>query len=180
MQRKDLQCTMHKHIYLQSPRFVYVMQDSWLRFIPEWKLICLRVRVPSFERLRCTSPSSPLRLQISARLATEQTYLDVSPGTPWKPGCNTRGGKTGYRAARPGRFLFISGELKAGGIAYVYVWLERSYDPSRRPLWTACVHCDSYPIDVSHLSSLQFSLSTGTLGIYLADSSSRDLFPHPS
>ncbi len=30
---------------------------------------------------------------------------------------------------RPGRSSFISGELKAGGIAYINVCLERSYDP---------------------------------------------------
>ncbi len=56
------------------------MQDFWLRFIPDWKIIFLRVRVASFERLRCTSPSSPLRLQISARLPTEQTYCTWTCG----------------------------------------------------------------------------------------------------
>ncbi len=36
---------------------------------------------------------------------------------------------------------------------YVFVWLECSNDPPRRPPWTACVHfCDSYPIDVLHLN----------------------------
>ncbi len=56
-------------------------------------------------------------------------------------------------AARPGRSSFISRELKAGGKAYVYVRLERSFDPLRRSPWTACLHIsDSYPLDVSHLS----------------------------
>ncbi len=46
-------------------------------------------------------------------------------------------------AARPGRSSFFRGELKAGA----FLW------PLRRPPWTACEHfCDSYPIDVSHLS----------------------------
>ena len=52
-------------------------------------------------------------------LAHWPTYLDIWPGTT----CSLARGQVGTMVA------FISGDLKAGGIAYVYVWLERSYDP---------------------------------------------------
>jgi hypothetical protein len=36
--------------------------------------------------------------------------------------------------------------------------------PPRRPPWTTSVHlCDSYPIDVSHATQFQFSLSAAAL-----------------
>jgi hypothetical protein len=49
----------------------------------------------------------------------------------------------------------LVGSWRLRGIAYIYVWLESSYDPPEcHPgQWTACVNFpDSYPIDVSHLS----------------------------
>ncbi len=57
------------------------------------------------------------------------------PGTTFSlawlvAGCNTLGGGKHHSWGRPGRSSFISGELKAGGIAYVYVLLKRSYDPT--------------------------------------------------
>ncbi len=67
------------------------------------------------------------------------TYLDVWPGTTcslaWLGAVSNTlgGGKPVIESKhqlwpRPGRSSFISRELKAEGIAYVYVWLERFYD----------------------------------------------------
>jgi hypothetical protein len=43
--------------------------------------------------------------------------------------------------------------MTGGGIAYIYVWLERYYDPPEGRPWTGCIHFyDSYPINVFHLS----------------------------
>jgi hypothetical protein len=48
-----------------------------------------------------------------------------------------------------------------------YVHWSALMTPKKVTPWTACVHFrDSYPIDVSHLSS-KFSLSAAVLGIYL-------------
>ncbi len=91
-------------------------------------------------------------------------YLDPRRVTPFSldwlvADCNTLGGgRTGYwkltpDVVRPGRYSFYSGELKVGGIAYVYVWLARSYDPPEgHPGQQAYTLVILDPIDISQLS----------------------------
>ncbi len=76
-------------------------------------------------------------------------------------------------AARPCKSSVISGKMQAGGIAYIYVWLERSYDPQEG-------HSGQHSLFVSYRGlspQFQFSLSAVTLGIYLGVPSFPELRP---
>ncbi len=101
-------------------------------------------------------------------------YIYIDPqGVPpfhlaWlEADCNTLGlrknrlFKVNTSCGPAGRSSFISGELKARGIAYVYDWLERSYDPPE-------CHPGQQAWLVSYLSpQFQFSLSPAALDMYL-------------
>ncbi len=72
-------------------------------------------------------------------------------------------------AQLPGRSSVISGSCRLRGTAYVYVWLECTYDPQKANLDS--LHTLSWIISYWRLALIfQHSLSAVTRGIYLGGS----------
>ncbi len=76
--------------------------------------------------------------------------------------------------ARPADLYLLVGSWKMGGIAYVYDWQERSYDPPRMLPWTASLH---FPDSTSFISVSIFSVCCySRVSISMVRPNRRDFF----